>query len=305
MIWFQPGSPQPLWKFELIGIIVSLAVFNGLTLPVTFPKAFYRKLLGAPVTDLHHIADGWLELCKNLNFLLEWDEKQHGSIRENLGRTYEYSVAAFGKAVSREMLSGTRWPQFSETQLSQDFEMTSQNEAPNVRDVDIDNRHDYVTDYIKWLTDVSVRPQFEAFQKGFNACLSQRSLTLLDPDVLQSIVEGIQDIDISELRRYARYEGYSPSDRIIKEFWSIVKKYSQEEKKKLLEFVTASDRLPVGGMRNVVFVIQKNGGAEMDGHLPTSYTCYGYLLLPEYSKKEILREKLEMALENSKGFGFA
>ncbi|KAI9736542.1 MAG: hypothetical protein M1818_006053 [Claussenomyces sp. TS43310] len=305
MIWFQPGSPQPLWKFELIGIIVSLALFNGLTLPVTFPKAFYRKLLGAPVIDIHHIADGWLDLCKNLNFLLEWDEKKYGAIRDNLGRTYEFSVAAFGKPVSREMAADSTWPQFAETHLEQSFETNPCSKPPNVRDVDIHNRHEYVSDYIHWLTDVSIRPQFEAFQRGFSTCLSHRSLTLLDPDILQSIVEGVQEIDISELRRYARYEGYSASDRIIREFWSIVKKYTHEEKKRLLEFVTASDRLPVGGMRNVVFVIQKNGRGEMDGHLPTSYTCYGYLLLPEYSKKEILREKLEMALQNSKGFGFA
>jgi len=74
-------------------------------------------------------------------------------------------------------------------------------------------------------------------------------------------------------------------------------------KRKLLEFVTASDRVPVGGMRNLQFTIQRNGVD--DGWLPTSYTCYGILLLPDYSSKEVMREKLKTALENSRGFGFA
>ena len=91
MAWFLPGSPEPLWKFELIGMIVSLAVYNGLTLPVTFPKALYRKLLGEEVTELHHIADGWPDLANGLTTLLEWDEKD-GLVEDIFARTYEFSV---------------------------------------------------------------------------------------------------------------------------------------------------------------------------------------------------------------------
>ena len=82
-----------------------------------------------------------------------------------------------------------------------------------------------------------------------------------------------------------------------------MKRFDLEQKKKLLEFVTASDRVPVGGMKNLQFTLQRNGVD--DGHLPSSYTCYGILLMPEYSGREVLREKLGMALENSRGFGFA
>ena len=132
----------------------------------------------------------------------------------------------------------------------------------------------------------------------------------------------MQDIDITELRRYARYVGWDAEHRAIKDFWAVVRRFGTEEKKRLLEFVTASDRVPVGGMRNLVFVVQRNGeGEEGDvaeeeegegteghvgrGRLPTSYTCYGTLLLPEYKDRETLRRKLGMALENAKGFGFA
>jgi hypothetical protein len=295
MTWFQPRSPQPLWKFELIGLIISLAVYNGLTLPVTFPKALYRKLLGAPVTELHHIEDGWPDLASGLTSLLEWDEKD-GSVSDVFSRTYEFSIDSFGNQISRDMSAGTQWPQFHEAI------------GPNPADarlVDSENRNEYVSDYILWLTDISIRPQFEAFQRGFLTCLDRRSLSLFDPDILQSVVEGVQEIDISELRRYTRYVGWDASHRTIKDFWSIVKKFDTDEKKKLLEFVTASDRVPVGGMRNLQFVVQRNGVGDIDGHLPTSYTCYGTLLLPEYSSKDILKEKLGMALENAKGFGFA
>ena len=295
MAWFQPGSLEPPWKFELIGTIVSLAIYNGLTLPITFPKALYRKLLDKDVTELHHIADGWPELASGLTSLLEWDEKD-GLVEEIFARTYEFSVEQFGQAISREMNSSTQWPQFSDShKLS-----SNPDDAPLVTN---QNRNNYVSDYIRWLTDVSVRPQFEAFKSGFFTCIDRRSIKLFDPDTLQSVVEGIQEIDITELRRTTRYVGWDATDKPVRDFWSIVRKYDIGQKRKLLEFVTASDRVPVGGMRNVQFTLQKNGVG--DGHLPTSYTCYGILLLPEYSSKDVLKEKLAMSLENSKGFGFA
>ncbi|KAH6843118.1 hypothetical protein B0I37DRAFT_212368 [Chaetomium sp. MPI-CAGE-AT-0009] len=323
MTWFLPGSMEDEWKFELIGLLVSLAVYNGLTLPVTFPKALYRKLLGEPVTELHHIADGWPDLASGLTSLLEWDEKD-GAVEDVFARTYEFSVSAFGQHITREMktpLNGsphhhhhhTRkdelWPQFAKTSSQSSSHPPphhgnpAEDEAPLVTSA---NRNAYVSDYIRYLTDVSVRPQYEAFARGFHACLHPKSLSLLTPNLLQSVVEGVQEIDISELKRHARYVGWDASHRTVKDFWSVVKRYDDAMKRKLLEFVTASDRVPVGGVKNLMFIIQRNGEEEDPaGRLPTSYTCYGTLLLPEYKDKEMLRQRLGMALENAQGFGFA
>lgn len=318
MTWFVPGSMEQLWKFELVGLLFSLAVYNGLTLPVTFPKALYRKLLGEPVTELHHIADGWPDLANGLTSLLEWDEKD-GLVEDVFARTYEFSVSVYGQHVSRQMKPATssssslseegEWPQFPDPAWMSNSEPAPQvgnpaeDEAPLVTNA---NRNAYVSDYIRYLTDVSVRSQYEAFASGFRRCLHPKSLKLLTPNILQSVVEGVQDIDIVELKRYTRYVGWDASHKTVKDFWSIVKRYDEAMKRKLLEFVTASDRVPVGGIKNMMFVLQKNGvETEPHGRLPTSYTCYGTLLLPEYGDKEMLRERLAMALENAQGFGFA
>lgn len=315
MAWFMPGSMEDEWKFELVGLLVSLAVYNGLTLPVTFPKALYRKLLGEPVTELHHIEDGWPDLASGLTSLLEWDEKD-GLIEDVFARTYEFSVSALGQHITREMKPPSddphqeeQWPQFAKTVSQASCTPAPQEGNPSEEDAPLvtsANRNAYVSDYIRYLTDVSVRPQYEAFARGFHTCLHPKSLSLLTPSLLQSVVEGVQEIDVSELRRYARYVGWDASHRTVRDFWSIVKRYDEPMKRKLLEFVTASDRVPVGGVKNIMFIVQRNG-EENDpaGRLPTSYTCYGTLLLPEYRDKEMLRERLAMALENAQGFGFA
>ncbi|KAL4739418.1 hypothetical protein BDV11DRAFT_187690 [Aspergillus similis] len=344
--WFQPCSWEPLYKFELLGLLMSLAVYNGLTLPVNFPIAFYRKLLGLKVKHLDHIRDGWPELTRGLEELLRWSE---GDVADVFMRTYEFGFEAFGRVETvdmekidrdapwpvtlppqsgRSMRSSPSWSDVgrytdlaslsppssmaAETADSQDDTAKSAislaplppSPAEEASLVTNENRGQFVKDYIFWLTDKSIRPQFEAFEQGFYTCLDRTALSIFTPEALKTVVEGIQEIDIAELERHARYEGgFGAGHRVIQDFWSIAHQFSAEKKAQLLEFVTASDRVPVNGISSIMFVIQKNGVG--DARLPTSLTCFGRLLLPEYSCKSVLEEKLNKALENARGFGVA
>lgn len=97
-------------------------------------------------------------------------------------------------------------------------------------------------------------------------------------------------------------DGYSPQHGLIKEFWEVVHQdLTPEQHKQLLVFVTGSDRVPIRGLKDLMFVIQRNG-PDSD-RLPTALTCFSRLLLPEYADKDKMRERLVTAIENSNGFG--
>ena len=313
--WFQPCSPEPLYKYELLGLLMSLAIYNGLTLPVNFPIVLYRKLLGLKVKHLDHIQDGWPDLAKGLNDLLKWKD---GDVGDIFMRTYEFSFEVFGavRTVNMERVGRDAvWPildreRSRERARSSVSDLSaSKAEGPQygarrrrvsmLRNDDVDfsvaresfrtgilkgvdyntplmaasavasdeaslvtnqNREKFVKDYIFWLTDKSVRLQYEAFARGFYTCLDRSALSIFTPEALKTVVEGIQEIDLEELEQHARYEGdFNPTHPIIRDFWQIVKQYSPDKKRQLLEFVTASDRVPVNGMASIMFVIQKNG----------------------------------------------
>lgn len=95
--------------------------------------------------------------------------------------------------------------------------------------------------------------------------------------------------------------GYTNETTIIKDFWSIVHLLEIEDKRKLLQFATGSDRVPLGGFSRLKLVIARNG-PDSD-RLPTAHTCFNVLLLPEYSSKEKLKDRLVKAINYSKGFG--
>lgn len=319
MTWFQPASLEPLDRFELLGVFFSLAVYNGITLPVTFPLVFYTHLLSQQ--RWYSIKDGWPQLHKAFQELLDWED---GDVSEIFMRTYEFSFEAVGEVVSIDMgcwpsgsppTAPVDWLKADPTNeaLSHLVHATGEITSPSLKNcstepkaeatlVTNENRRQYVDDYIFWLTYNSVAPQLEAFKKGFQTCFDEKTLSLLDAKLLRSYVEGTQIVDMEGLQAITRYEdGYRFDSPIIHQFWDIVDKYDNDMRKKLLEFTTASDRVPVGGTRNLTFSIVRNGGDS--DNLPTSSTCFGKLLLPEYSSKEKLESKLNLALMYSKGFG--
>ncbi len=75
---------------------------------------------------------------------------------------------------------------------------------------------------------------------------------------------------------------------------------SLTQKKKLLLFATGSDRVPIRGLGSLNFMIQRNG-PDSD-RMPSESTCLNILLLPSYSTKEKLQQKLLQAIEASEGF---
>jgi len=109
---------------------------------------------------------------------------------------------------------------------------------------------------------------------------------------------------VAELEAIAQYDdGYTESHPTIEMFWSVVREMSPTMKRRLLQFVSASDRVPLQGMHALTFVIQRNG--MHSDRLPSAQTCFGRLLLPEYNSKEVLQERLHTALNLCVGFGLA
>ncbi|KAL9063353.1 MAG: hypothetical protein Q9157_008284 [Trypethelium eluteriae] len=317
--WFRPLSDEPSYRFELLGILVSLAVYSGFVLPFSFPIAFYLKLLDMPVVSIEHIRDGWPELSRGLEALRDWDHPEL-EVEDAFMRSYVFTIETPGENVDVQIDKFGRLNAWPDPELAEEDGYYAErnplplshrawraprtgpsNELTEPKMVTNKNRRQYIADYIWWLTHKSIEGAFTAFSSGFFTCIDKTNLKILTPEVLQLLVEGDGEVDVDVLEDAAEYESIDRSHPLIRGFWRIVKAYDNDQKRKLLEFVTASDRMPVGSPARMTFVIQKNGPDTEN--LPTSTTCFSRLLLPEYSSVEKLKMKLAIALENTKGFG--
>ncbi|KAF2097826.1 hypothetical protein NA57DRAFT_76633 [Rhizodiscina lignyota] len=320
MSWFRPLSPVALYQWELVGVLLSLAVYNGAIVPVNFPLCLYQRLLtGKEATTIEEIEDGWPDLAKGLRQLRDWDPKD-GDVAEVFAREFKFTINSPTGFDHAWLYCGGRTP--VEVSAPGTDGYTVHYDMPNGKGglneteskdawrrtyssggmVTNENRHIFIKEYIRFLTVTSIESQYEAFARGFYTCLDTVALSILTPKYLQLILQGRQDLDIEGLEEITMYEGgYSPTHRIVEWFWEIVKAWSPDKQRSLLEFVTASDRVPISGIGSIKFIIQKDG-SDSD-RLPSSHTCYGYLLIPEYESKEQLEKRLSFALECGRGFG--
>ena len=112
---------------------------------------------------------------------------------------------------------------------------------------------------------------------------------------------------MAALRGVTRYKhwGYYHVDvdnaLVIRWFWRYFAALEPKNQRRLLMFVTGSDRIPATGISTMLFTITRLGGDS--DRLPVSHTCFNELCLYEYKTRQKFIEKLTMAVEESQGFG--
>eukprot|EP00497_Spongosphaera_streptacantha_P004842 TRINITY_DN5770_c0_g1_i1.p1 TRINITY_DN5770_c0_g1~~TRINITY_DN5770_c0_g1_i1.p1 ORF type:complete len:148 (+),score=21.80 TRINITY_DN5770_c0_g1_i1:233-676(+) len=135
------------------------------------------------------------------------------------------------------------------------------------------------------------------------------------------ILSGVEsEIDVDDWQKHTKYDGYTRHSGAVRDFWSVVKKLSNEDRKKVLRFATSTSRPPLQGFKHmqppftIRWVPSDNGlgiGRKVKAFfsskptkdpLPSSSTCFNMLKLPQYPTKRALREKLLHAVNTSTGF---
>ncbi|KAL9534696.1 putative E3 ubiquitin-protein ligase [Sphaerulina musiva] len=320
--YFTAGSLQPLYMFELFGLLLALAIYNGITLPVRLPGVLYHVLCDVELPQpLAMIEDAWPTLARSLRSLLS-------EFVEDL--EYAFPLEANGLRLSclhvenrHALLTGgrselcihTASPSSSACGAMPDitdmehawpgWKLTMSTSAAEPPAVTPEHVEDYINAYSQWLCFDSVLPQLEAFIHGFrsSALIDSQTLSLLGPSHLQAYVEGMDMLNIHDLKAAVRYDGYVPTQKYILAFWRVVASWPPEKQKLLLKFVTATERIPISGASSLTFII-KRAYPETLQALPTSSTCFGTLMLPRYPSTEIMAEKLSLALKfGAEGFG--
>ncbi|KAF5398235.1 putative WW domain containing E3 ubiquitin protein ligase 1 [Paragonimus heterotremus] len=160
---------------------------------------------------------------------------------------------------------------------------------------------------VEWRFSRGITKQAEAVHKGIYEVLEPQWLQLFDERELELLLSGMPEIDVSDWEKNTVYLKYTRSSKQIVWFWKFVYSLDNERRARLLQFVTGTCHLPLGGFSQLVgsngqqlFCIEKTGD---ETWLPRSHTCFNRLDLPPYSSYDQLKEKLKLAIEETRGFG--
>ena len=286
----SPEALNMLSEYELVGIVLGLSIYNGVQLDIRFPRVYYKKLLAQcrpqkqltattsaaaaaasssssscniPDYSMEDLLDAFPALAKGFQSVLNYEACSSEDFTATFGLTFSVDHFLFGATVSRDLI-----PNGSKIEVT------------------LENRQAYVDVYTRYLLHDAIKPQFDAFARGFFKVVSKKPLELLThPSDLELLICGNQTPNFDELELAASYDGFHgpigsngrPTAPVIHHFWSFFSSLSIEQKKKVLAFVTGSNRIPIRGLRHSKFVIM-HGGDNQDklpeSHVSTHTLCF-------------------------------
>jgi len=142
---------------------------------------------------------------------------------------------------------------------------------------------------------------------GFDSVFPIQRLRMFYPEELECVFCG----SASE-QQQSRWEtkmlqdscrtdhGFHQESQAIQYLYEILASYNRDEQRAFLQFVTGSPRLPTGGFKALtppLTIVRKtlDGNQNPNDYLPSVMTCVNYLKLPDYSSREVMRQKLKVA----------
>ncbi|XP_058524755.1 NEDD4-like E3 ubiquitin-protein ligase WWP1 isoform X2 [Ochotona princeps] len=271
-------NPDHLSYFCFIGRFIAMALFHGKFIDTGFSLPFYKRMLSKKLTikDLESIDT---EFYNSLIWIRDNNIEECG-----LEMYFSVDMEILGKVTSHDLKLG----------------------GSNIL-VTEENKDEYIGLMTEWRFSRGVQEQTKAFLDGFDEVVPLQWLQYFDERELEVMLCGMQEVDLADWQRNTVYRHYTRNSKQIIWFWQFVKETDNEVRMRLLQFVTGTCRLPLGGFAELMgsngpqkFCIEKVG---KDTWLPRSHTCFNRLDLPPYKSYEQLKEKLLFAIEETEGFG--
>ncbi|XP_020820078.1 E3 ubiquitin-protein ligase HECW1 isoform X2 [Phascolarctos cinereus] len=264
--------------FRFSGRILGLALIHQYLLDAFFTRPFYKALLRLPcdLSDLEY-------LDEEFHQSLQW--MKDNNITDILDLTFTVNEEVFGQVTERELKSGGANTQVTEK-----------------------NKKEYIERMVKWRVERGVVQQTEALVRGFYEVVDSRLVSVFDARELELVIAGTAEIDLNDWRNNTEYRGgYHDGHIVIRWFWAAVERFNNEQRLRLLQFVTGTSSVPYEGFAALRgsnglrrFCIEKWGKITS---LPKAHTCFNRLDLPPYPSYSMLYEKLLTAVEETSTFG--
>uniref|UniRef100_A0A8C7IX32 HECT-type E3 ubiquitin transferase n=1 Tax=Oncorhynchus kisutch TaxID=8019 RepID=A0A8C7IX32_ONCKI len=264
--------------FRFSGRILGLVLIHQYLLDAFFTRPFYKALLrlATDLSDLEYLDE---EFHQSLQWMKDND------ITDVLDLTFTVNEEVFGQVTERELKSGGAHINVTEK-----------------------NKKEYIDRMVKWRVERGVVQQTEALVRGFYEVVDSRLVSVFDARELELVIAGTAEIDLNDWRNNTEYRGgYHDSHIVIRWFWGAVERFNNEQRLRLLQFVTGTSSVPYEGFTALRgsnglrrFCIEKWGKITA---LPRAHTCFNRLDLPPYLSYTMLYDKLLIAVEETSTFG--
>jgi E3 ubiquitin-protein ligase HUWE1 len=141
-----------------------------------------------------------------------------------------------------------------------------------------ENKERYVSKIVDFRLKTGIAEQAKAFQRGVYDFIPLPLLQVFSPAELELLHCGISHIDVDDLQRNSIYRCYNSSSDCIRWFWELVRSYDEENRSKLLQFVTGTTHVPHEGFKHLPGGKLCIARFERSQNLLTSHTCFNRVM---------------------------
>jgi len=114
-----------------------------------------------------------------------------------------------------------------------------------------ENKVNYVKRVATFRLYEAIKPQMDAFLKGFFSIVPSDLLKIFDNRELELLLSGLPTIDIDDLKENCTYENYTARSKPILFLWAALKELTHDELGEFIQFVTGSSKVPVEGFKGL------------------------------------------------------
>ncbi|KAL2820949.1 hypothetical protein BDW59DRAFT_111802 [Aspergillus cavernicola] len=294
--WNEPVR-ELLRRYEFLGRVIGKCLYEGILVDVGFAPFF---LLKWALTGGMSSAQRETAYRANLNDLKDLDSGLYQGLLQL--KNYPEDVEDF--ALNFTVTDTIPLPDGGSRTTTRDLKSNGSDTA-----VTNQNRLVYISYIARYRLQVQPAMQTNAFLQGLGHIIQPSWLSMFNQSELQTLVSGESgEIDVMDLRRNTIYGGvYTIGDDkeehpTIKIFWEVLERMTNEERRKVLRFVTSTPRAPLLGFSHLHPPFSIRDSSEDQERLPSTSTCVNLLKLPRYKNASILREKLLYAINSGAGF---
>lgn len=288
-------------RYEFLGRVIGKCLYEGILVDIGFAGFF---LLKWALTGGSGSAPKESGYRANINDLRDFDEELYQGLLKLKNYPGNVEDFALNFTVADTLSIPTARNRVRSKIVTHDL-------RPGGSDMPVTNTNRLV--YISYITRHRLTsqpfPQTTSFLRGLGSMISPSWLSMFNQQELQTLIGGAAAaINVQDLRANTSYGGvYTIGDDSLEHpsvqlFWKVMEDLPDEDRRKVLKFVTSTPRAPLLGFGNLTpkFSIRDSGGD--DTRLPSTSTCVNLLKLPRYTKMETCRTKLLQAVNAGAGF---
>ena len=286
-------------RYEFLGRIIGKCLYEGILVDINFANFFLLKWALTGGTGSAPRESGYRA---NLNDLRDLDEALYQGLLQL--KNHPGDVEDFALSFTITDTSITDYRTGATKSITKELK-------PGGANIPVTNKDRLV--YISYVARhrLQVEPYYQttAFLRGLSLMIQPSWLSMFNQSELQTLLGGTSSsIDVSDLRQNTSYGGvYAIGDDGLEHptihlFWSVMESLSDEDRRKVLKFVTSTPRAPLLGFSSLTPKFNIRDSGDDESRLPSTSTCVNLLKLPRYKSPGVLREKLLYAVNAGAGF---